>query len=358
MDSQPVTLLLVHPSAVARAAIEAAARLAFRYIDLREASSIEEAIRKPDANADVMLIMSEPTEADCVQAGNARNADGLPRWPVVTLGTSPLEVADIVPPSEWGAAALARILRAEQERHEYARENARLRGDLQTMSRFISHELRTPVSCIYTSCYLLQEVAGNQDEALADSTRIIRDSAAEISRLVDRTSFLLRASLDAGMPAPLEMKRVVTAALQKLADDLQKSGRVVIQPATWPQVNGVAKWLEVMWSNLLLNAIQHSGGAKTIKLGWSREPAEWRFWVEDDGEGPEPAQCATLFQSFESLHESTGARGLGLPIVRRLASLQGGRCGYERAAGGGSRFYFTLPRDASEPAQAVDAPGK
>jgi signal transduction histidine kinase len=358
MDSPAITLLLVNPSAAARSAIEAAARLAFRYVDLRETSSVEEAIQRPDPNADVMLIVSEPTEADCVLAGNARNADGLPRWPVVTLGTQPLEVADIVPPSEWGAAALARILRTERERHEYACENARLRGDLQTMSRFISHELRTPVSCIYTSCYLLQEVAGNQDEALADSTRIIRDSAAEISRLVDRTSFLLRASLDAGQSAPVEMKRVVTAALQKLADDLQKSGRVIIQPSSWPQVDGVAKWLEVIWSNLLLNAIQHSGGAKTIKLGRSREPTEWIFWVEDDGEGPEPAQRATLFQSFESLHESTGARGLGLPIVRRLSSLQGGRCGYEPAAGGGSRFYFTLPHDASEPAEVVAAPGK
>jgi len=35
--------------------------------------------------------------------------------------------------------------------------------------------------------------------------------------------------------------------------------------------------------------------------------------------------------------------GLGLPIVRQLAEMQGGRAWAESAPGGGSAFHVTLP---------------
>ncbi|HZL13619.1 MAG TPA: HAMP domain-containing sensor histidine kinase, partial [Verrucomicrobiae bacterium] len=79
-----------------------------------------------------------------------------------------------------------------------------------------------------------------------------------------------------------------------------------------------------------------------VELGWLAEKNKFRFWAGDNGGAIPPEKIAKLFQPFHSLHEPDAAHGLGLPIVQRLMELQGGDCGYERAAGGG-RFYFTLP---------------
>jgi signal transduction histidine kinase len=72
--------------------------------------------------------------------------------------------------------------------------------------------------------------------------------------------------------------------------------------------------------------------------------SEYRFWVRDDGPGIAEEKRPLLFQPFHRLHQRSSAHGLGLSIAQRLVDLQGGRCGYDPAPGGGSTFYFTLPR--------------
>jgi signal transduction histidine kinase len=106
-------------------------------------------------------------------------------------------------------------------------------------------------------------------------------------------------------------------------------------------VNGVFPWLEVVWWNLLANALQF--GKDRIELGWQKENGELRFWICDNGAGVPMEKRDKLFQPFHTLHEPDAAHGLGLSIVQRLMELQGGRCRYEPRAEGGSRFYFTLP---------------
>ena len=117
----------------------------------------------------------------------------------------------------------------------------------------------------------------------------------------------------------------------------------VDQPADWPVVPGVPAWLELVWGNLLANALAHAGAERRIELGWTEAPGGWRFSVEDRGPGVAPRVVGSLFQPFHLLHRPNAPRGWGLPIVQRLVEMQGGSCGYEPRAGGGARFFFTLP---------------
>jgi len=68
-----------------------------------------------------------------------------------------------------------------------------------------------------------------------------------------------------------------------------------------------------------------------------------------------PAIEPGLFRPFDQLH-LLRAPGLGLSIVQRLVSLQGGRCGYERLNDGSNRFYFTLPAPAISSSIAAPLP--
>lgn len=87
-------------------------------------------------------------------------------------------------------------------------------------------------------------------------------------------------------------------------------------------MNGVAAWLEVMWWNLLANALQHGGNR--IELGWEEGGKEFYFWICDQGGGVPMEKRGKLFQPFHFLHEPDAAHGLGLGIfcIAALSSNQ------------------------------------
>jgi signal transduction histidine kinase len=163
-------------------------------------------------------------------------------------------------------------------------------------------------------------------------------------RLIDRISFLGKATVEPRPREEVEMGKVIWAARQGVERlIMQKSGQL-IETDKWPVAEGVPAWLEVIWTNLLMNAFQHGGASPRVEVGCTELEEDFKFWVCDNGPGVPEAKRAALFHPFHRLHLRNSGAGLGLSIVQRLVELQGGRCGYEAATGGGGCFFFTLPR--------------
>jgi signal transduction histidine kinase len=78
------------------------------------------------------------------------------------------------------------------------------------------------------------------------------------------------------------------------------------------------------------------------------------YFVADHGAGFDMAQAARLFQPYERLHgqEEFAGLGLGLAIVRRIASRHGGRVWAQSQLAQGTRVYFTLDAAADAPPSA------
>ena len=221
------------------------------------------------------------------------------------------------------------------------RENERLRGDLLTVARRICHDLRTPLGGILTTSEVLKEVLMENGVASEPLMATIFDSAEDMTKLIERVSFVLKATANPIASQHVKMSDVVFRVLQCWEGKILKTNVIVSEPASWPEVNGVFSWLEVVWGNLLGNALNYGNGR--IELGWEQEREGLCFWMCDNGNGVPPEKREKLFQSFDSLHESNARRGLGLSITQRLVELQGGCCGYEPRTEGGSCFYFILP---------------
>jgi signal transduction histidine kinase len=230
--------------------------------------------------------------------------------------------------------------KAISEHDRLARENARLRGDLLTISNRVSHDLRTPLGGMVTAGEMLKEILAEHVPSSATLADSMFNSADEMVRLIRQISFVAKASARPVPKRPVNMGEIVLGVMQRLESQLLKRGATVTEPAAWPGTEGVADWLEFIWWNFLTNSIQH-GGSK-IQVGWRREDTEDKFWVSDNGQGVPDSSRATLFQPFDSLHQLDSAHGLGLSVVQRLVELQGGHCGYE-SNDGDVCFFFTLP---------------
>lgn len=221
------------------------------------------------------------------------------------------------------------------------REIAKLRGDLLTIGGRVSHDLLTPLGGILISVQLLKETLPNRDPSVALALDSLFSSADEIKQLVESVSRLAKAT---ALPSPKEkvaMGEIVSEMLERLKGRISQCGATVSAPRSWPEVEGVPDWLELVWRSFLDNALRR-GGLK-IQLGWLCEKKEFRFWISDNG-GDVPARAkAQIFQTFDSLHGLDNAHGLGLSIAQRLVELQGGRCDCETNAEGEPRFCFTLP---------------
>jgi len=155
---------------------------------------------------------------------------------------------------------------------ELARENARLRGDLLTIAHRISHDLRTPLGGISMTGEMLKELLQDGQPVSPSAINPVFDSTDEVMRLIERVSFLIKASIMPVPSEPVKMGDVVFQVVEKLERKIIQKNATVSQPASWPEVNGVPAWLRVIWTNLLANPLQLSARRKyTDEKGKGKE---------------------------------------------------------------------------------------
>ncbi len=338
-----ITIFLVRRPAAFQEAAGKAARAAFPDADIVAAQTVEDAARRPAAQLQ-LLVLAGADEGEVAMAAQATDAGKLPRWAVVILGGGSSELLDSVPPEECNERLLARVFRSAVLQHELVCENLQLRGDLKTVARRIRHDLFTPLNCIHITCESLFDLpAGN---APAHKTKVvaIQDMLSETCRLIDRVSFILRASAEGAIPEVVSMDAVVANALDQLGLQIRKV-RELHGAAACELARREWAWRRGWRLSGGISSPTRSGTGRSsapIRLGWSEQGDVVRFWVSDQGAGVPVAEQSRLFQRFDRLHTAT-APGLGLAFVQRLMALQGGDCGYERRDDNASLFYFTLP---------------
>ena len=107
----------------------------------------------------------------------------------------------------------------------------------------------------------------------------------------------------------------------------------------------------MVW-NLLTNAIKFTPGGGRVRVEVSCGDEEVLLRVSDTGSGIDPTFMVRLFVRFQQdapAGQNPAGVGLGLPIVRRLVEMHGGRVEAEsRGKGQGAAFTVSLPRLLTE----------
>ena len=105
--------------------------------------------------------------------------------------------------------------------------------------------------------------------------------------------------------------------------------------------------LAQVFANLISNAVKFSPAGEAVDVHMHVAADRVRVEVRDRGPGVPEKFEKQLFERFAQADGSdrrqNSGTGLGLSISKAIVERMNGTIGYERAAGGGSLFYFELP---------------
>jgi signal transduction histidine kinase len=212
--------------------------------------------------------------------------------------------------------------------------------------RFVSdasHELRSPVASIRQHA----EVALSHPEITSSNelAEVVLQEDARLQHLVD--DLLLLAKLDEGT-LRLRMERVeLDELLLHEAERLRSTTDLLVETGgvSTSSVLGDRRQLDRLVRNLSDNAARHAHGR--VVLSVTDGEAGSTLDVDDDGDGIPSSERERIFERFVRLDEArdrdSGGSGLGLALVREIATAHGATVEVLDSPLGGSRFEVRFP---------------
>lgn len=216
----------------------------------------------------------------------------------------------------------------------------------------LTHELKSPLSAIRGAAELLHEPMAQADRArfLGNIERETLRIQALVDRMMELAAVESLRRLESAVV--LDLRVLVTELhASAAASGVQRQIGVRLQHGEVPDgmscmVLGDAFLLQRAISNLLDNALDFSPKGSCVTLGIQCARGRVEVHVQDSGPGIPDYADDKVFERFYSLprpHTGRKSTGLGLPFVRQIATLHGGRVSLRNAPLGGALAVFALP---------------
>jgi signal transduction histidine kinase len=252
-----------------------------------------------------------------------------------------------------GLATAALVTGEAFDRQQHAvQELRRLHRAKADFVSIVSHEFRTPLTGIQGFSEMMR------DEDLSRAQ--MREFAGDINKDAHRLNRLINEMLDLDR---MESGRMTLhseeISLNALVEEVATTARpnaprhsikLQLDPTSMLLRADRDKIVQAL-TNLIDNAIKYSpdGGVVVIRSFFEDDLAH--IIVRDHGIGIQPDILETIFERYtrgeSPQSRSIAGTGLGLPIVREIARLHGGRTWAESPTSGGSTFHLTIPRVAT-----------
>jgi signal transduction histidine kinase len=231
------------------------------------------------------------------------------------------------------------------------RSEVRLVNSRQRFLANVSHELRTPLQQILMFVQLLRLGRTRTESERDRSLEIVE---RETHRLIALSNSVLAATkaehqLRSG---PVDVVNVVQTAADFFAPLAEaRKMRIELDIAEPAIARGDPGAVRQILINVLDNAAKYGPIGQTITVGVRKNGNMVRLWVDDSGPGIPASDQKNVWKPFfragGTMDDSTGGAGLGLSIVRDLATAMDADAALSTTPLGGTRFTLMLHSSAN-----------
>jgi signal transduction histidine kinase len=215
-----------------------------------------------------------------------------------------------------------------------------------------AHELKTPVAILKSTLQSMVQVPRAVDEYRA-RIEIALEDVARIEKLIHSMLRLARAEQSAAGHhrqdlIPVDLAVSCEQSVDRLGAVAGAGGVTIeVQTENHPTIKADPEDLELIWNNLLENAIRYSKKSSRVLVTVSEQDHNVQVTVQDWGAGIAESELAHIFDRFHRADASrtreTGGYGLGLAITKAMVNAYGGTIVVDSCLGEGTVMTVRLP---------------
>jgi signal transduction histidine kinase len=252
------------------------------------------------------------------------------------------------------AALLRELERTQRDRADLLEQRC---VELEQFADRVAHDIMSPLAGVSIALAVAQKTSGSDPTAKRAIDRGTQ-TLLRVRRMVDG---LLDFARSGGRPSArfeTDVRAVLDDVVEGVRGDAEERNiEVGIDPFPPCSVKCSQGVLTSLVSNLVRNAIKYMGASEVrrILLRATDSGDRWRISVQDTGPGVPSEKKSILFEPYVRADSKQPGIGLGLATVKRLADAHGGAVGVESSPGGGSTFWFELPKADGEVTQGRDS---
>jgi signal transduction histidine kinase len=227
---------------------------------------------------------------------------------------------------------------------------ARLEASFEAQRRFVanaSHELRTPLTVERT---LLQVALADPDasaETLRATCEDLLASGREHERLLEALLTLARSERGLERREPVDLAAIATEALERAAPEIERQSLQLVTDLQPAATTGDPALIQRLIVNLVENAVAYNEPGGRVALSTAIEGPYSLVSVANNGAVIPADQLGRLFEPFQRLGRERsgfdGHYGLGLSLVRAIASAHGATVTATPLVGGGLTVAVGFP---------------
>ena len=210
----------------------------------------------------------------------------------------------------------------------------------------VSHEIKTPISIINNYVKLLSNdsvIKEEKDKYLAN----IKYACSKLSNLI---SNILKLNKLDNQRLKVDLKKfnlsesIINQIVQFEELIEQKEIELICDIEEDLYIISEESYLEIIWNNLISNAIKFTEPKGTIKISLKKVENKYQIMISDTGIGMDKETGAHIFDKFYQgdTSRSKEGNGLGLALVKRVIDLLGGSISVESEINKGTTFIVIV----------------
>ena len=218
------------------------------------------------------------------------------------------------------------------------------------LSADAAHELRTPISVLKITAHNIS-IAFEDNNITHQHIHELNNNTARMAHVIEQIITLNRTTPEnfEQSKSTIDLRSVLQQVISDNYEKVELAHQSISLKSHAIPFYGDSFSLEILFDNLIKNAIKYSGENTQISISTLQGDDTVEVIVEDSGIGISQDNLDKVFQRFYRVkqHVETGS-GLGLSIVKHIVELHGGVIALSKSTLGGLKVSITLPYNAKD----------